>query len=60
VEGLKVGMRGGGEFKEQLIGGDCCLTIVYPELKEKYAKLAQELEELKKACESVPVDKKYR
>jgi hypothetical protein len=60
LEGLKVGMRGGAEFKERLIGGDCCLTIVYPELKEKYAKLFRELEEMKNACESIPGHMKYR
>jgi hypothetical protein len=57
VEGLKVGTQGGAKFRQLLSGEDCTLTIVYPELKEKYAKLFGDLH---RACESVPVDKFYK
>lgn len=49
--------QGGGQFRQQLIGGDFSVTIVYPELKEKFVKL---FGELPKACESAPVDKNYK
>jgi hypothetical protein len=53
-------MRGSGQFREQLIGGDYSLTILYSELKKEFETLFEELEDLKEACESVPVDEKYR
>jgi hypothetical protein len=49
--------QGGGQFREQLIGGDFTVTIVYPELKEKFVKLFGDLQ---KACESAPVDTNYK
>lgn len=57
VDGLKVETQGGGQFRQQLISGDFTVTIVYPELKEKFVKLFGELQ---KACESAPVDKNYK
>jgi hypothetical protein len=60
VDGLKVGMQGSGEFKEKMIGGDYSLTIVYPELREKYVALLKEQDNVKDAHESSPVDEKYR
>ena len=60
VDGLKVGMQGGGELKEKMIGGDYSLTIVYPELREKFEALFRELAGVKDAHESSPVNEKYR
>ena len=60
VDGLKVGMQGCGELKEKIIGGDYSLTIVYPEVKEKYEALLEELSNMQDAHESSPVDEKYR
>jgi hypothetical protein len=57
VEGLKVGMQGGGQFRQQLTGEDCTVTIVYPELKEQFTKLFIDLH---RACVSAPVDKNYK
>ncbi|XP_069674346.1 tudor domain-containing protein 1-like isoform X2 [Periplaneta americana] len=57
VEGLKIGMSGGGEFKKQLADDDCTITIVYPEIKEKFTKLCIEF---CKACENAPVDPYYK
>jgi hypothetical protein len=59
-DGLKVGMKGGGEFKEKVIGGDYSLTIVHTELREKYKALFTELAGMKDRHESSPVDEKYR
>jgi hypothetical protein len=60
VDGLKIGMQGGGEFKEKMIGGDYSLTIVYSELREKFEALFRELAGVKDARENSPVDEKYR
>jgi hypothetical protein len=60
VDGLKIGIQGGGEFKEKMIGGDYSLTIVYPELREKFEALFRELAGVKDTRESSPVDEKYR
>jgi len=60
VDGLKVEMKGGGEFKEKMIGGDYSVTIVYHELKERFVALFGKLADMKDACESDPVDKKFR
>jgi hypothetical protein len=57
VDGLKVGVQGGGQFRQQLIGEDFSVTIVYPEMKEKFAKLFGDLH---RACESTPVDGNYK
>jgi hypothetical protein len=57
VDGLKVGMQGGGEFSEQLTGGDCSVTIVYFQVKEEFAKL---FTDLKETYNSVPGDEMYR
>jgi hypothetical protein len=58
VDGLKVGMQGGGEFRKQLIGGDYSITIVYPELRKQYTAIFGGQKDLK-VCERVP-DEKYR
>jgi hypothetical protein len=50
-------MQGGGQFRQQLIGEDFTVTIVHPELKEKFTKLFGNLQ---KACESAPADKNYK
>ena len=47
-------------FREKMIGGDYSVTIVYPELKEKYAALFTQLPDVKDARECSPVDEKYR
>ena len=60
VDGLKVGVKGGGEFKEKMIGGDYSVTIVYHELRETFEALFRELGDMKDVCESGPVDKKFR
>jgi hypothetical protein len=60
VDGLKVKMQGGGMFKERLIGRDYSVTIVYHELAEDFSELLRKLEDIEDACESGPVDKKYR
>jgi hypothetical protein len=60
VDGLKVGIQGGGKFKEKMIGGDYSVTIVYPELRENFEALFRELADMKDTHESSPVDKKYR
>jgi hypothetical protein len=52
-----VNTQGGGQFRQQLVGEDFTVTIVYPELKEKFAKLFEDLQE---TCESAPVDRNYR
>jgi hypothetical protein len=54
---LKEKTQGGGEFRQRLIGDDFTVTIVYHELKEKFAKLFGDLQ---KACESTPVDRNYK
>jgi hypothetical protein len=53
-------MQGSGEFKEKMIGGDYSLTIIYSELREEFAALLREQADMKDACESSPVDEKYR
>jgi hypothetical protein len=50
-------MLGGGQFRQQLTGEDFTVTIVYPELKEKFGKL---FVDLKKACENAPVNRNYK
>jgi hypothetical protein len=54
VDDLKVGMKGGGEFRKQLIGGDYAVTVIYSEVKNQYTSLFSKQEE-----QGVP-DEKYR
>lgn len=57
VEGLKAGMQGAGQFKQQLTGEDLTVTIAYPEVKEKATKLVLGMQ---RACETAPVDENYK
>jgi hypothetical protein len=50
-------MQGCGQFKQQPVAEDFTITIVYPEVRDKFAKLFGDLQE---ACESTPVDRNYK
>lgn len=57
MDGLKVGMQGGGQFRQHLTDEGFTVSILYPDVKEKYVEL---FEYQHRKCASVPVDKTYK